>query len=302
MPPATFHVVCDAAYFVGLVAFLNSVRLAGHDEPVVVDDLGLEAWQRERLGGHAAVVRRPPREDAVMGKAAIDVAGDRSVTVVADCDVIVLRSLTPLLEVAAGGDVVAFADNQVDRRWFAAEWGRALGRADLPARPYVNAGLVAYPAGSASPVIDAQRRVQAAIPPGGGRDRSHPFFLADQDSLNAALAAIVPQERVTVLPYRLAPFPPFDGLRRGDGLRCRYGDGAEPFLLHHVARKPWQGSTRPNLYTSLLPRLLHGPDVAVRLAPAELPRRFAGGSLERIEAAAAAALKVVGARRTEPGP
>ncbi len=53
---ATFYTVTDAEFFPGTVALLNSLRLMGHREPLVVLDDGSATEQRERLDRVAAVV------------------------------------------------------------------------------------------------------------------------------------------------------------------------------------------------------------------------------------------------------
>ena len=52
--PATFYTVTDAEFFPGTVALLNSLRLVGHREPLVVLDNGLTPEQRDaaRPGCH----------------------------------------------------------------------------------------------------------------------------------------------------------------------------------------------------------------------------------------------------------
>jgi len=38
--PVAFYAVSDAAHFLGLVGLLNSLRMAGHHEPLFVADSG----------------------------------------------------------------------------------------------------------------------------------------------------------------------------------------------------------------------------------------------------------------------
>ena len=56
---ATFYTIANARYFLGLVALLNSLRLKGHDEELVVLDEGLTPEQRERLEPHVTLVELP---------------------------------------------------------------------------------------------------------------------------------------------------------------------------------------------------------------------------------------------------
>jgi hypothetical protein len=61
-------------------------------------------------------------------------------------------------------------------------------------------------------------------------------------------------------------------------LRCAFEDGTEPYALHHyLPAKPWLRPTIPGVYTQLLLRLLHGPDVAIRVPEDELPPHLRPG-------------------------
>src|SRR5947207_12079906 len=89
---------------------------------------------------------------------------------------------------------------------------------------------------------------------------------------------------VAALEQRLAPSPPFKGLRAVDrrSLTFRYRDGAEPYVLHHLWAKPWHAPTPPNHYSRLLPRLLLADDVPIRLEPGALPLRLRPGALPEL--------------------
>src|SRR6185437_15799363 len=54
--PVAFYAVANEPHFLGLVALLNSLRLQGHGDPLLVADCGLAGWQRELLVPHAEVV------------------------------------------------------------------------------------------------------------------------------------------------------------------------------------------------------------------------------------------------------
>ena len=102
---------------------------------------------------------------------------------------------------------------------------------------------------------------------GARHDEDYPLLYADQDVLNAILAARVGEDRVVALDPRLAPMPPFAGLRVVDerALRCAYDDGTEPYVVHHFIVKPWLEPTHHGVYSQLLRRLLIGDDVAIRV-------------------------------------
>ena len=112
-----------------------------------------------------------------------------------------------------------------------------------------------------------------------GNDPDYPFKFADQDVFNAILASTIEPHRQHLHPARLAPTPPFRGLRLLDRetLRCAYADGVEPYLVHHHAVKPWLEPTHHGVYSQLLRRLLIGDDVAIQVPRSEIPRRLRSG-------------------------
>lgn len=274
-PVRAFYCVADRHYFSGVVALLNSLRLVGQREPLVVLDRGLERGQRAALEPVATVLHEPVNGHARLAKAAAPQALPASeVIAIVDSDVIAVRPLEALLELAASGRVVAFADDQPKR--FHADWSRALGGAELHRHTYVNAGLLLLP-GELAPAILATvtalfERVDFSRSRGFGRgSMSDPFRLPDQDCWNAALAATVPPSKLTVLDHQLAPFQPWERASVADArtLACRVPGGRRPHLLHHIGAKPWlaEAELPASAYSTLLPRLLHGEDIALRLAP-----------------------------------
>ena len=126
------------------------------------------------------------------------------------------------------------------------------------------------PAGHAIPVSSS------------GRLRDSPLQLADQDVLNAVLCARPEPGRILALEHRLAPEPPFPGLRLrgGDALGCAYDDGSEPYALHHLGPKPWLAPMRDGPYSRLLARLLLGPGIEVKVPEADY-RCACGGARGR---------------------
>ena len=277
--PVAFYTVSNARHFLGLVALLNSLRLAGHDEPLLVADCGLEGWQRELLAPHAEVdtvaSTRPPH----LLKPVLARQHPAETMALVDSDVVVLRPLDELLAGSKG--VVAFADPVSHR--FHPEWASLLGLPPLRPGSYVNSGLVVLSGARGRAILDLVSEKQELVDVEGTRDRGgrpqSPFYYADQDVWNAVLASSVDEAELDVQPADLAPHPPFRGLRpvAPGGLRMAYEDGREPFVLHHVDRKPWLVSTRANAYSRLLPRLLLGDDVALRLPPDRVPSRFRAG-------------------------
>ncbi len=128
-------------------------------------------------------------------------------------------------------------------------------------------------------VAERQERIDLDRTWVGAGSEADPLYFLDQDVINAVIRARLEPGRVAEYDARLAPIPPFSGLRLEDAaaLSCRYEDGAEPFLLHHASRKPWLVRMRANVYSRLLTRLLLGDDVALRLDPGQLPLRLRDG-------------------------
>jgi hypothetical protein len=207
------------------------------------------------------------------------------VAILLDADIIVLRPLTELIEAAEAGRLVAFVNNEpVHDRYFS-EWSSVLGLGPLRRRPYMNAGQLFVP-DSLSPGLlhawtEAQRKIDVQRTRYGKGKLHDPFYFADQDVLNAVVAAQLGPDEVMMVEHRLAPTPPFTNLRLLDkqSLLCRYDSGERPFSLHHILAKPWLKATRTNIYSLLLTRLLVAPDVALRLGPEQIPLRLREGRL-----------------------
>jgi hypothetical protein len=303
MPTAAFYSVSDSSYFLGAVGLINSLRLMGHPEPIYLLDCGLEEWQRQAIEGEVTIVPMPAEggPPVTMLKGVAPLAHPAEVMVLIDIDMLITRSLEPLIECAGEGRIVAFKDHDVDR--FRPEWGQLLDLGDLRRQPYLCAGLVALGAEPGDEVlrrlnqlsdrVDFERTaISGALGPRPGHPgqrrrpaHAYPFLNADQDLLNAILAGCVEAERVVALEYGLAPMWPFSGVQLLDerSLRCAYKDGTEPYLLHQVGRKPWLEPTTHRLYSRLLSRTLQGDDVAIKLPPWKLPLRLRRGRLAALQ-------------------
>jgi hypothetical protein len=275
MPGRSFYTVADSAYFLGAVALVNSLRLAGHAEPIVVLDSGLEPHQRELLEREATLVPAPSGKHPMYVKWFVMLDRPADVMAFVDADIAVLRSLEPLLELAGDGKVVAFEDLNPVR--YQPEWAELVGR-PVERRTYVNSGFLALRGRRdlLQRLHDAQQRITQG--PVAGTER-RPFKFPDQDVLNAVLGAYVLREETAVIERRLGPVQPFSRLRLvdADRLDLRYRDGATPYLLHHLYEKPWLQRTPTNPYTRILPRLLLGDDVALRPRVEEVPWRLRPG-------------------------
>jgi hypothetical protein len=276
-----FYCVADDRYFLGAVGLINSLRLVGHGEPIVLLDCGLRDEQRELLGAEAEIVTAPAEAPPTMLKAVAPLRHPAEAMVLIDTDMIVTRRLDDPIAHAAAGRAVAF-ENDTDR--FVARWGELLELGPMRRQPYVSFGFFATDGRLGLEIMrllsDRQRFVDFERT--YWRERritDYELLYPDQDVLNAILASRVPAERVVVLDKRLAPLPPFRGLRIADEqtLRCEHADGTEPYVIHHWLVKPWLEPTHHGVYSRLLRRLLVGEDVAVRVPPEQIPLRFRTG-------------------------
>lgn len=284
--PVAFYCVSDHAYFVGAVGLINSLRLVGHGEPIFVLDCGLTAAQRQLLAPHATLLRAPSSEPPWLLKTIAPLTRPADVMVLLDADMVVTRPLTPLIDEASRGRVVAF-ENPIYR--FVPDWGELLGLGRAREQSYVGSGAVCVhrPLGTQilTLLADRQRLIDFESTFWRRNVPDYPFLYGDQDVLNAILSTRVAADQTVALDHRLAPTPPFSALKVIDeaSLRCAYEDGLEPFLVHHLAVKPWLEPTYHGVYSRLLRRLLVGPDLAVRVPEAELPLRMRTGLLAAVE-------------------
>jgi hypothetical protein len=288
-PPCAFYAVCDSRFFPGLVALLNSLRLLGHDEPTFILDTGLTPDQRSRLADHVTLIPAPRPDASVLLTPLGPSMHPAEIQVLIDVDIIVTQPLTELIEAARAGQIVGVVDDPPIHDRFFREWEQMLDMPGLCPRPYLNAGQLVVPERLGQKLfplwMNAQEKVDLKDTRYGRGQLSDPFYFADQDVLNAILAGHFEPGEILTIEHRLAPYPPFPGLRLIDEQRlvCRYQDGVQPFVLHHILAKPWLKATRSTIYLQLLRRLLLGSDVALRMAPSELPLRLRGGRLAALD-------------------
>jgi hypothetical protein len=281
MPEHCFYTVADSRYFLGVAALINSLRLSGNAEPVTVVDCGFEPHQRELLEREATLIRAPGAARPNYMKWHGPLERPARVMVHLDADVIVLRALQPLVELAAQGKVVAFED--LGPRFFE-EWSELVGQ-PVERRTYLNSGFWAV-GGELGPrllrlLTNAQLRMseEPVVLSDGSVRRPYKHF--DQDVFNAVLGAFLTEDEIVVVERGLAPCQPFPGLRLRDPstLDVRYVDGTQPYLLHHLYAKPWLKRTPTNPYTRLLPRLLLADDLPIKVPVEEVPFRLRPGLL-----------------------
>ena len=277
-----FYCVADERYFLGAVGLVNSLRLLGHDEPIVLLDCGLTGEQRELLSSEAELVEAPGDAPPTLLKAVAPLERPADAMVMLDADLVVTRPLGDLVDLAARGNVVAFSKG-VER--YVPEWGEVLGLEEVPRREYLDFSMLCVSRAVGVPVLellaDRQDRIDFERTMWGRHDAAYELLYADQDILNAILAARVDADSMVVLDHRLAPVPPFEGLRVAHErtLRCRYADGVEPYVVHHFIVKPWLEPTHHGVYSQLLRRRLVSDDVAVRVPEEMVPLRLRRGPL-----------------------
>ena len=163
---AAFYCVADSRYFPGAVGLVNSLRLVGHREPILVLDTGLTDAQRALLEPQAEIVPSPSDAPPWLLKTVAPLSRPAAVMVLLDADLVVTRPLTDLIEArerAAGG--VSQPDRQVRA---------GMGRA---ARP--RDGAAARLPELGRDLRRALARGRGARPdagtPAGGRLRAHPL-------------------------------------------------------------------------------------------------------------------------------
>lgn len=279
MAEATFFTVSNSGYFLGLVGLVNSLRLNGHREPIVVADTGLDTEQCALLADHVELEQLPRDEvsNPTQYKAFAHRRAPRGVVCIIDSDIIVTGSLAPIMQRAADGAICLYPDPEADR-WFP-EWQQAFALSRPPRHQvYGCAGFVAFSATHWPALLrqwwDACARINQQPTYQEGM-HAGPTAQADQDALNALLMSEYPADALHMLPEREQVFRwDFPAVRTADArtLRCRHRD-MEPRMLHGcMVPKPWQTrGVRRNAYVTLLRRLLIGDDVAVRVPETMLP-------------------------------
>ena len=277
--PAAFYTVADHRFFPGLVGLLNSLRVLGHQEPLHVLDAGLTDRQKAALGPHCIVVARPADRVStpLLYKAFPHMLDPQGVVVIIDSDLIVSRSLAPVIERARAGKISAFSD-PVHDYWFP-EWEEIFRLAAPPRRQtYVSSHLVAFSTEHWPQLLgrwwEACERVIAY--PNRAEGGKGAAIASDQDALNALLMSEFPADAVDVLPFKERPLQNelrWVRVRDADCLECTFA-GRSAAILHYDGRpKPWEPNARRTValdaYVRLLRRLLHGDDVAMRWPEAE---------------------------------
>jgi hypothetical protein len=283
----TFYTVADDRFFVGVVALLNSLRIAGNEGELVVLDCGLRRDQRRRLEPHVTLVAAPPEvgTNPYLVKPYPYLLDPVGVVVLIDSDVIVTGSLDAVVDQARTGRICIYpeVDGSVVRNRWNARWSEVFAlKSPLRQEPYRAAGFVAFSASRWPSLLPRWWELTLRIPSEGTMQRGapfdSPFWGADMDALNALLMSEVERDAVLELPFLDAPREWW--LRQvrvvdPTSLACSL-DGTAPVMLHYLGRpKPWQAKAwmrvRGSAFERLLPRVLLASDVPLRLAPDDLP-------------------------------
>ena len=127
--------VCDANYFVGAVALLNSLHISGNRLPLTVLDIGMTGEQRRLIDRHCEIIVGPRDRHPYLSKAIAPAASDADTIVLIDSDIVVTGLLTDGIAAAEEGKVYAFVDPSPGR-WFE-EWHDLLGLSMGPQPKFV---------------------------------------------------------------------------------------------------------------------------------------------------------------------
>lgn len=288
---ARFFTIADARYFPGLTALVNSLRLTGHRQEIIVLDCGLTARQRELLQPHCTLVEKPASIAAnpMLYKPFAGRLAPGGVIVLVDSDMVITRPLDDLIARAATGQLVAFADPEPGR--FFPQWQDLFALDRLPQQQtYLNAGFVAFSVDHFPRLLDqwwgaCNRILNLPTLYEGAADV--PASQGDQDALNALLMSHYVDAPRYLPPPETAPQG--GDLRAGvtidnhQTLACSYR-GHPTSLLHSSAQpKPWhRGGWRTmranNAYSRLMPRLLFADDLPLRIDLLEVPCWLRGRS------------------------
>jgi hypothetical protein len=191
---ATFFTICNADYFPGTVAVLDSLRLTGNRAPLAILDTGLLPAQRARLEQHATILEAPSRSVRPWLLTPFTRLLDQTqVLVIIDSDMLVTAPLTDIIKETSSGKICLFEDHVSHlQRWFP-EWksGFAL-RKSLRRETYVNAGFIALSPTAWPDFLSRFAEVSNRLPAESlweGASADSPYWAADQDALNALLLA-----------------------------------------------------------------------------------------------------------------
>ena len=273
------YTVANERFFPGLLGLVSSLRVHGHEGPIVVADAGLTPAQTKALSNAVLLVQLPPDLPPIYAKPVAPLEHPDDVMLFLDADMLCVRPLDELVTAVRAGSILAIEDigrPELSRETWS-QWEKQLKLGPLHQTTYLNSGFFALPRldgvgffNTLAKCLDRVDPSETLLRAESTLDFSLPFFLVDQDIANAILASAQFRDRVVILPYRCAPHAPFRGIKVAPGLSCIDAEGNEPFFLHHALQKPWSESLPTNPYTELLVKFIHdarAPNVSERDLP-----------------------------------
>ncbi len=291
----TFFTIGDDAFFPGVAGLINSLRVLGYTQRIVVADCGLTASQRDLLRPHCTLVplSRSDVKNPQQYKAFAYLLRPRGTVAIVDSDIILTDSIDDMLAAARDGKICVFPDPE-EQRWFA-EWESVFAlAAPLRRQTYVNSGFEVFSTLHWPTLLARWWQACARTFPNPtyqeGATTDDPTSQSDQDALNAVLMSEVPADALDFQPKDRQVFRwSFEDVRVDDErtLRCSM-EGTRVAALHAIGRtKPWQRvawreAGRRNAYVRLLRRLLTGDDVAVRVPSGDVPSWLRPGVAGRV--------------------
>jgi hypothetical protein len=279
----TFYAVSDDRFFIGMVGLINSLRLIGYEQRVVVLDCGLTEHQRNVLNPECELIALPGsrRLNPQLLKPFASLMHPKGTVVILDSDLVVTSRLDLMLQAARNGRVCVCADPESER-WFA-EWEQLF---ELPCPPrrqtYVNSGFVAFSVEHWPHLLSRwweSCQLIRSYPTSFYDTPDSPTAQADQDALNAILMSEYSEETLAVQPREVQPN--MEQLRWHvrlldvDTLTCSLHN-RQVTLVHSLGKtKPfelqrWLGQGR-SIYPTLLRRLLVERGVRIRVSREDVP-------------------------------
>ena len=244
MTETAFYCVADERYFLGAVGLVNSLRLLGHGEPIVLLDCGLTGEQRDLLGARGGAdrgARRPPAVAAQDGRPAREARR---------------RDGPPRHR--HGRDAPARRAVRARRVGAGSSPSPTPPTASTPTGESCSASAPARAAGPTCQLGGAVRRPRArrrgprparrppvrrstsSAPSGAQTSPATRFATPTRTCSTRSSRRASSRDRLDALDSRLAPTPPFTGLAVADEARCaaRTPTATEPFLVHHHVVRP----------------------------------------------------------------
>lgn len=291
----TFYTICNSKYFLGVVSLLNSLRVVGHQQKVVVLDCGLTLRQQEILHPHCTLFPLPKEQasNPLQYKPFPYLLPTQGTVVIIDSDMLVTRNLGEILTSAKQGKICLFPDLILNRHF--PEWQEVFKLDKSPRQQIsINSGFVVFSVEQHPNLLiqwwQACEQIFAlpTIYEGVGLDC--PYANGNQDALNAVLASSYPQDFLEIHSNKGEIFLPFlDRVKIVDikTLACKYGDHDVTILHSNNQSKPWEIKNIPLLikqysYVRLLRRLFIGKDVAIKLTSFNLPLIYRQGIIGKL--------------------